>query len=224
MDRNFYTIDLNCSKSYETLCNLVNYSCSHQINWYQETGFSYYLKQKKIIYSCDGSDMEKFEEMLEKHGVSFERLNEIKKDYQVYLSTFPQNSICGERIPDKNQEMVFEEEFPRIVEGSNGSQCLTEETITNKDKIRVYIESDEKCKHHIPHAHVDYNHEFNVFSISLIDFSILAGNGKGPKAKKAIELLKNNIDKAKKIWNKCENHSKFDSNDKGELLNTYHFE
>lgn len=224
MNKNFYIVNLDYSKSYKPLCDLVNYSAINQIHWIIETSFSSYLKLDKILYSCNKEDTEKFEEMLKKYNVSFKKVSGKEKDYQDYLNTFSRGSTCGKKIPDNNQKLIFEEKVPQIIEGSNGRQYLTEGTIINKDKIRVYVESNEMCKHNIPHAHVDYNHDFNVFSISLVDFSILAGNSKGPKARKAIELLTNNIVKAKQIWNTCANHSKFDCNDKGDLLNTYHYE
>lgn len=223
MGKCFYSIDLDCSKSFKTLCDLICCSCENNIHWYQEIGFNHFIKSNTLIYSCNEGDTVEFEKMLNKYGVLFCRKDELKEKYQIYLSTFPSNSQCGEKIPDDNQKTVFEEEIPQIIEGSNGCQCFTEETITNKDKIKVYIESNEMCNHHIPHAHVDYNHDFNVFSISLVDFSILAGDGRGPKAKKASQLLKDNIEEAKRIWNSCQNHSKFDIDETGKILDTYKF-
>lgn len=224
MNKSFYSIELDCSEGYSTLCNLIKKSKRENIKWYQETGFSYFLELNKLFYSCNEDDSEKFEKMLKDFNIRFEHVTCIQEKYELYLSTIPQNSVQREQICEEDKAIVFEEEVQKIIEGPNGTRCLTEETISCKDKIRVYIESNEKCNHHIPHAHVDYNHDFNVFSISLIDFAILARDSHGVKGKKAVELLKNNIAKAKIIWNQCENHSKFDKGIGGELLNTYHFE
>lgn len=52
--------------------------------------------------------------------------------------------------------------------------------------------------HNVPHLHANYGNQ-NI-SISLIDFSILAGNLPHKQEQIAIEWTKNNIDKLKNKW------------------------
>ena len=224
MNKKFYKINLDCSKSYKTLYDLIERSRSEDIHWYQETGFSYFLKLGELYYSCDSNCCLKFERMLCDFNVKFEKKPDFGGRYQEYISTFPQNSNQAHDCSLENQVVVIEKRIQKIIEGSNGCQILTEESVANKDSIKIYVESNEVCSHHIPHVHVSYNHDFNVLSISLVGFNVLAGDGRGAKAKKAIDLLKDNIDKAREIWNKCNNHSKFDVNENGKLLSTFHFE
>ena len=33
MNKSFYIVNLDCSKSYKTLCDLVNYSAFNQVHW-----------------------------------------------------------------------------------------------------------------------------------------------------------------------------------------------
>lgn len=224
MQKTFYLIDLDCSKSYKTFCQLVSYSRLNDIHWYQEGGFSHFLNCGHLLYSCEKQKNIEFEFMLRKFNVNFVRLDFLEDTYSnLYLQNNNQKTECF-IIPKDNQNLLVEEEFPQIVEGDNGSIVLNEHIIDYKDKIKIYIESKEQCSHSIPHAHIDYNNQRNVFSISLVDFRILAGNSKGAKGEKAIEILKKNIDKGRALWNeKSDSHSKFDIDQNNRLLNTYHF-
>ena len=224
IQKQFYLIELDCSKSYKTFCELVSYSYLHDIHWYQESGFSRFLNSDRILYSCSKEKYLEFESMLKNFNVSFTRLDFLEETYlNCYLKRNCKASV-GVEIPKENQNLIVEEEFPQIIEGDNGSIVLREHNIDYKDKIKIYVESKEHCRHNIPHAHVDYNNQRNVFSISLVDFKILAGDSSGAKGEKAIEILKKNIVKGRKIWNeKSDSHSKFDFDQNGNILNTYKF-
>ena len=224
MQKKFYLIKLDCSESYKTFCELVKYSYSNNIHWYQESGFSRFLNCRHLLYSCEAEKHLKFEYMLNNFSIEFKRLDFLEKAY--YDCYLRQNCKLPEGIviPIENQILVVEEEFPQIIEGDNGTIILSEHKIDYKDKIKVYIESKEQCRHNIPHAHVDYNKLHNVFSISLVDFRILAGDSGGAKGEKAIEILKKNIDKGRKLWNeKSDSRSKFDVDQNNNILSTYHF-
>lgn len=222
--KKFYLIELDCSESYKTLCELVNYSRLHKIHWYQEKGFSHFLNCGRLLYSCEKEKYSEFELMLKNFNIRFMELDFLEEAYFNYYLKNDQKISKGIEIPAENQILVVEEEFPQIVEGGNGSVILNEHLIGYKDKIKVYIESKERCKHNIPHAHIDYNNQRNVFSISLVDFKILAGDDGGAKGEKAIEILKKNIDKGRRLWNeKSDSRSKFDISENGTILSTYHF-
>ena len=53
--------------------------------------------------------------------------------------------------------------------------------------------------HNVPHCHAHYSG--NNISVSLVDFSILAGNIPPKQAKIASDWVKGNIDILKKYWN-----------------------
>ena len=223
--KNFYIIGLDCSESFATLCKMIEHSCKFDINWYQETCFSHYVNSSRVLYSCDEDDTSKFEEMLRKFNISFNRLDFLKQSYELYKFPLSEELKNNGNISKENKIFVIEENFPSIIEGPNGSQIFNEHTVERMDSIKIYVESKERCRHNIPHVHVDYNKMINVFSISLVNCVPIEGNYQGAKAKKAIEILKNNLEKARKIWNeKSDSHSKFDKDQNGNLLSTYHFE
>jgi len=55
-----------------------------------------------------------------------------------------------------------------------GNRFVPELLVMRKDKVRVEIRK-ENVSHNTPHMHITHSDKINV-SISLIDFSILAGN------------------------------------------------
>lgn len=121
--KSFYFLDLDCSKSYETFCDLVRYSHANNIPWYQESGFSHFLNIRQLIYSCSKEEKASFEFMLQKYNVNFTRIDFLEDSYSYYIQTI--NGLTkveeGMEIPIENQVILFEEEFPSIIEGANGS-------------------------------------------------------------------------------------------------------
>ncbi len=73
------------------------------------------------------------------------------------------------------------------------------DTVERTHGIQFEIRSKEQG-HNVPHCHACYGNQ-NV-SISLLDFSILAGNIPSQKAKFAARWVRDNIDILKPYWNK----------------------
>lgn len=70
--------------------------------------------------------------------------------------------------------------------------------VGERDGIIFEIRPKESC-HNVPHVHAKYQDK-NI-SISLLDYSVLAGNLSKKQQKIAIQWTKDNIDKLKSKWN-----------------------
>jgi hypothetical protein len=67
-----------------------------------------------------------------------------------------------------------------------------------KDKVRVEIRK-ENVSHNAPHIHITHSDKIDV-SISLIDFSVLAGNIDRKTQKQLLRILRPKKDDLNKIW------------------------
>ena len=76
--------------------------------------------------------------------------------------------------------------------------CNTRAKVGCKKQITFEIRTKEQG-HNIPHIHAWYENE-NI-SISLVDYSVLAGNIPQKQVNIAVEWTKNNIDMLRMKWN-----------------------
>ena len=79
-----------------------------------------------------------------------------------------------------------------------GDAFVPELLLNKNEKVRVEIRS-ENVNHHAPHIHVKHSDRFDV-SISLQDFSILAGNIDKKTYKHLLCVLVPNKETLLKIW------------------------
>lgn len=79
----------------------------------------------------------------------------------------------------------------------DGVRCYRD-TVERTHGIRFEIRTKEQG-HNVPHCHACYGGQ-NI-SISLLDFSILAGNIPSQKARFAVMWTKDNIEVLKAHWN-----------------------
>lgn len=97
-------------------------------------------------------------------------------------------------------EQVAEAERKREAFGNNPPFELV---VARKDKVLVEIHK-ENVSHHHPHIHISHSDKFDV-SISLRDFSILAGDIDGRTIKKILKLLQPKQKQLNEIWNELHN-------------------
>lgn len=93
-------------------------------------------------------------------------------------------------IDKKIQEKREQEAF--------GDQFIPKFLVTRRDKVRIEIRK-ENVSHNTPHLHITHSDKIDV-SISLIDFSILAGNIDRKEYKYYKKFLMQKKDKLIKIW------------------------
>lgn len=79
-----------------------------------------------------------------------------------------------------------------------GNQFAPELLLMRKDKVRVEIRK-ENVSHNTPHIHITHSDKIDV-SISLNDFSVLAGNIDKKTKKYLLGLLISKKDELNAIW------------------------
>jgi hypothetical protein len=79
-----------------------------------------------------------------------------------------------------------------------GDQFFPQYLLMRRDKIRVEIRK-ENVSHNEPHIHITHSDKINV-SISLNDFSVLAGSIDRKTQKQLLEILIPKKDALNKIW------------------------
>ncbi|KFZ30800.1 hypothetical protein IDSA_06840 [Pseudidiomarina salinarum] len=79
-----------------------------------------------------------------------------------------------------------------------GNQFVPELLLMRKDKVRVEIRK-ENVSHNMPHIHITHSDKIDV-SISLNDFSVLAGNIDRKTKKYLLGLLVPKKDELNAIW------------------------
>ncbi|MCR3902593.1 DUF4160 domain-containing protein [Aeromonas hydrophila] len=79
-----------------------------------------------------------------------------------------------------------------------GDQFVPELLLMRKDKVRVEIRK-ENVSHNAPHIHITHSDKIDV-SISLDDFSVLAGNIDRKTQKQLLMILIPIKDELNKIW------------------------
>jgi hypothetical protein len=96
---------------------------------------------------------------------------------------------------------------------SCGNAQFYELVLIKKDKVRVEIRK-ESVSHHCPHIHIKHSDKFDV-SISLKDFTILAGNIDKRTEKTLLPLLQSKSKELNEIWNEL---NEKDSSENAEKL------
>ncbi|WP_282110840.1 DUF4160 domain-containing protein [Shewanella algicola] len=79
-----------------------------------------------------------------------------------------------------------------------GDQFVPELLLMRKDKVRVEIRK-ENVSHNAPHIHITHSDKIDV-SISLNDFSVLAGSIDRKTQKQLLRILMPKKDDLNKIW------------------------
>ncbi|MBM0417495.1 MULTISPECIES: DUF4160 domain-containing protein [Aeromonas] len=79
-----------------------------------------------------------------------------------------------------------------------GNRFVPEFLLMRKDKVRVEIRK-ENVSHNVPHIHITHSDKIDV-SISLNDFSVLAGNIDRKTQKQLLAILIPKKDELNKIW------------------------
>src|SRR5690554_3397472 len=79
-----------------------------------------------------------------------------------------------------------------------GDQFVPELLIMRKDKVRVEIRK-ENVSHNAPHIHITHSDKIDV-SISLVDFSVLAGKIDRQTLKQLLTILSPKKYELNKIW------------------------
>ena len=100
--------------------------------------------------------------------------------------------LCDEvyRAEERAQEERKREVF--------GDKFVPELLLMRKEKVRVDIRK-ENVNHNAPHIHITHSDKIDV-SISLVDFSILAGSIDGKTQKQLLRLLSPKKEELNKIW------------------------
>lgn len=190
------------------------------LNLKQSFSFTYAQKNiamKKITdgYSILSIPIDKtaiFETDCEEIGMEIEHID-LHTEYLLYMKgkTPIYKPSPQEDIPHEHQMKICCDSFPHIICGEGTRQELLEHEVAQKDSIMLYINSNELNEHHIPHCHVKYNGVSNYCVLSLVDFKKLTpdGNKRNAIIKKAQELLKENIQPARKKWNEIVSLMKF---------------
>lgn len=100
--------------------------------------------------------------------------------------------LCDEvyRAEERAQEERKREVF--------GDKFVPELLLMRKEKVKVEIRK-ENVNHNAPHIHITHSDKIDV-SISLVDFSILAGRIDGKTQKQLLRLLSPKKEELNKIW------------------------
>lgn len=207
--RTFYQIIPKEDKQYELGILSGNAPYNKQIEVALESYFGY-INEIDYLYSVETSKATLFESILSKEKIKFTKMN-LDDEYATYLDNCTPNETSSIEKDYKIDESIVVGifEITQIICGAGESQLLLEKTIIKKDKIKVRVNTKEKGKHHLPHAHIDYNSEENYCIISLMNYSVIKpDNFHNAKIKKIIELLKGVEQKARKQWNMSDSDSK----------------
>ena len=104
-----------------------------------------------------------------------------------------------------SQKIISDEDIQKQLQGLVLWELVFDGVISYRDTVErthgIFFEIRPKEQgHNVPHCHACYGNQ-NI-SISLRDFSILAGNIPSHKARFAVRWAKDNIDVLKRYWNK----------------------
>lgn len=216
----FYTIEqTSAADKYEIPILLANHTKGLHV--LLENRFAASLGITDPLYSIDTAKRDVFELILSDNGFTFERLM-VDDEYNNWVnSLYCKNEELEDEFLNHTDVFLIREFFvPRILEGIDGNQIITEEEVKRKDNIRIYTHSNENCGHHIPHVHVKYGDKKNYCVISLTDCSVIEPQKKqGAKIRKCMELLNTCIDDARLAWNRTSGLQKFVIDETGKPTN-----
>lgn len=210
MNKIFYKLDIDTSQNYSDLSKFINLLSKNQIESFYDTTFLRSIEVRGFVINIQAKDKEKFEQLLHTNNIKFELLNLSEQYYEYCLDTFPKKEKLDDTFIDGSENIIISIEIPQIIDGPNGKQYLTEETITRKDQIKIYMHSNERCGHHIPHVHCAYGDDKNYCVISLCNLEVIQpSNYKSARVNKIIEIVTQNLDKCRLAWNKTSGFLKF---------------
>ena len=119
------------------------------------------------------------------------------------------NTILSEEVDflegQDRQSAIPDNEIQRQLRGLVMWELVFDGVISYRDTVErthgIQFEIRPKEQgHNVPHCHACYENQ-NI-SISLLDFSVLAGNIPSQKARFAVRWVSDNIDILKPYWNK----------------------
>lgn len=227
LKRNFYIVGVD-ENNYQILLEVLDGD-----DWIDsirhEGGFTQYLKKTDYICSISILDEYMFETKLKAAKISYEKFP-LNKEYKDYIKSINLNDdydrLKSSFLDEKNTILIAETEIGDAELYSDIAKTLLEGTVNKKDKMKLYIHSNEKCGHSTPHIHAAFGDDKNYSSISLIDLQIIESNhAYCKKDKMLIDFVEDNLQKARQEWNKCETLLKFDTqllNGKTEYLSSTH--
>lgn len=219
----FYKID-NRNNAFTTfICDLRNL----ELECYQNCSFEYYVKQYGL-FCFNEDDIQRAEKEMTRYNVQYIKVG-LSDEYAIFKNSHQNldntEELDKDYIDNDSMNFIASDSFPRIILMPDGRQLLTEGTVAKSDydKIKIYINSNERAGHNIPHIHAQYNTNRNYCVVSLVDLKIIEpkelkeGNA---KTKKIIKLINDNLLKAREEWNRCDNLLKF-VEENGVLTNKY---
>lgn len=186
-----------------------------------EQHFWFEIRHKHGIYKEEGNNSFLWSIPVNKKTDFEKSCNELKIDIteidlnEIYNEYLKENTIykpsAQENIPIENQVDICDKSFTHIICGPGTTQIFLEHNIGEKDNIKLYINSNEEGRHHIPHCHVKYNNYENYCVLSLVDYQKIEPDGKTKNAVvcKAQSILADNIQLARKKWNEINSLLKF---------------
>lgn len=220
MDKIFYQLDFDTSQNDRDMCKFINLVSKHKIETSFDTSFTYSIGLKQLVVKIEATNKEKFEQLMAENNIKFKYLD-LSEQYAEYcLRAFPKKEKLDDTFVAGTEDIIISLEIFPIIDGPNGKQLLTEETITRKDQIKIYTHSDERCGHHIPHVHCAYGDDRNYCVISLCNLDVIQPlNYKSAKIKKIKEIISENINKCRLAWNKTSSILKFKIDGDGNPIN-----
>lgn len=222
MNRAFYLMGKEITRNYEWT-KLVNYPYSnYNFGLKPEVKFWIYaceknkayneLRKEYTLYSISSDKKTIFEKSCNETGIEVKQID-LEKLYDEFIQKkSANNTTLLEHIPEENRIYFCSKTIPHIEDNIGTRQNLYEFLINKKDdELKLYINAEGKGKHNTPHCHVEYKNNENYCVLSLVDYRLLEPkNGVRTKIlNKAQELLQENIQHAREIWNRTDGLLKF---------------
>lgn len=224
MEKIFYRIPLDLSNPYKLICLVANNTNKNDLgDVIIESSFGTSIGVD-YLYSLSVLSQIAFESLLEQNNIAYEKL-ELNNQYQEYLVTRTNNepleNLDTSFLCNDEMDIILDIDIPLVICGPGTTRVFLEEEITRKDKVKIYVHSNERCGHHIPHVHAKYNDNDNYCVISLVDISVLVPiNLKNAKTKDICELVSNHLQASRAAWNRTNSLLKF-TKDKDGYTSTY---
>lgn len=225
MEKIFYRIPMDLSNPYKLICLLSNHQDKDKIgDVLIESSFGFSIGVN-YLYSLTSQDSTFFESLLKENQIEFERLD-LSHEYHEYQITHtvnePLEDLDSSFLCDDEMDIIIDKDIPQIICGQGTTRVLHEEEIARKDNVKIYVHSNERCGHNIPHVHIKYNDNDNYCVISLVDISVIAPkNLKNAKTKDICDLVNTHLQKSRAAWNRTNSLLKF-KKDKEEYTSSYY--
>lgn len=212
MNRYFYQIPLDQSNPYKLVCLIANYPHDDLGDVVPEYKFGIQIGLTNL-YSLSSSDPKTFECLLDQHNIAYRKCD-LEVQYQLFIQNHnpnePIDRLETSFLCDENVVSIAETEIPEIICASGTSRILLEEEISRKDKMKIYVHSNERCGHHIPHVHAKYNDNENYCVINLVDVTIIQPKDlHNAKTKELCKFVNDNLQNSRAAWNRTNSLLKF---------------